>query len=145
MSPGSESRRNWPRSAFSTLSPFSRSEVPGRAGVAEIGAGDDAGTVHLPDVHGAARILEQDVGAAVFVVVAHTHDVPARVGVGDGPAADCVGPVHLPDVDLAAVVLPKDVGKAVVVEIPSSDGAPSRAGIARLPPPITMAPFSSQM
>src|SRR5271169_6654770 len=60
-----------------------RSSMPGGAGVGEAGAGENAGAVHLPDHDFTARILPQDVGLAVVVVVAGPHDVPVRPRVAD--------------------------------------------------------------
>src|SRR5258708_6084777 len=92
-----------------------RSEVPGRAGVAEIAAGEHAGAVHLPDVDLAAVVLPQNVRGAVMVEIAGPLDVPAGPGVADAPAADHSGAIQFPNIGLAAVVLPQDVGFVVIV------------------------------
>src|SRR5437868_6137653 len=100
--------------------------IPGRAGVGEDGAGDDARTVHFPDGDSAARILPCDVGMAVAVVVVGACDVPTGPRIAETGGADHTGPVHLPDRRLAAVVLPQNVGAAVVVEIAGPDDVPAR-------------------
>src|SRR2546430_2626516 len=116
---------------LSVIDPGSRSDVPSGAGIAEAAAADDAGAVDLPHRGLSAAVLEQDVGAAVVVVIAGVDNVPTRPGIGSqGASADHAGPVQFPDRDCPAVVLPQDVGKAVVVEIAAGVGVPGRARIA---------------
>jgi hypothetical protein len=52
--------------------------VPGRTWVAETIAGEDTGPAHLPDIHCAAGVLEENVRPAA--VVPGPDDMPARPG-----------------------------------------------------------------
>src|SRR6266699_3156917 len=82
------------------------SNVPSGAGVGDAAATDHAGPVHFPNSYFAARILPQDVGTAVLIIIARPHEVPARSGVADAAAADHARPVHFPYGGFPAAVLP---------------------------------------
>jgi hypothetical protein len=53
-------------------------DAPARPRIAETGAADRRGAVHLPNRGLAAVVLPQDVGMAVHVEIAGSGDVPAR-------------------------------------------------------------------
>ena len=84
-------------------------------------------------------------GVRLRVTRLFSDRVPAWPGVSEAAAADPGGPVHLPDVGFATGVLPQDVGMTIAVEIAGGDCVPARAGLPRLPLPIILVPFISQM
>ena len=82
--------------------------------------------LHVPDRGLAARVLKQDVGAAVSFRW-RAISAPDR-GSQFGRPSVCF--VHLPDRDLAGVhVLKKNVGKTVAIKVASSDRFPIRPRI----------------
>src|SRR6516164_7418745 len=105
--------------------------MPGRAGIGQRCATDDAGAVHLPDGRRAVAALPEQVALSVAVEVAGADQVPGRAGIGKRRTADDAGAVHLPDRRGAVVVLPQQVALSVAVEVDGADQVPGRAGIGK--------------
>src|SRR6516164_3658393 len=103
--------------------------MPGRAGIGQRCATDDAGAVHLPDGRRAVAALPEQVALSVAVEVAGADQVPGRAGIGKRRTADDTGAVHLPDRRGSVVVLPQQVALPVAVEVAGADQVPGRAGI----------------
>jgi len=122
-----------------------RSDVPGRAGVGESARVGDRGAADLPDGDGTVGVLEENVGAVVFVVVAGTHDMPARPGIGDVAAADHCGPVHLPDRHRAVIVLPQDVGWPSLLKSPLATACQLGSGLPMMVAAMVLVPSISQI
>src|SRR5882672_6837322 len=94
----------------------SRSEV-----VAGIGAAQDAGSVHQPDLSLTTVVPPKDIGVAVAIEIRRGLHMPCRPEVGaDIGTAQGACSIHQPDRSLTIVVLQQDVGLAVAVEIPGA-------------------------